>query len=427
MNQPTFNRNPTGFEPDKPFEHTLLIVDDEDHILLALELLLRRAGYHVVTAHNANDALDVMRQQPISLVISDERLPDMLGRELLREIQKNWPDTIRVTLTGYANVDSVLAAINEGHVFQFLVKPWDDEELKAVVRDGLRLLDLLRENRRLYQITQRQSHELRKVNESLEQRVEKRTVEVEAKNQELEETFVQVVRTLSAIREQRGLDAAGHAEHVADDARELAVRLDVSKQMQNDIEIAAALHDIGMIGLPDELLERGYFRMTREEHAQYRKHAVVAQALLAGMPRMEAVVQIIRHQGEWWNGRSYPDKLLGEDIPIGSRIIACVDVYWERQQEWGALDGGRGQRFDPNVVDAYETLLSAREADLRAAPPSTVWPNELVKGMIVRQDVYTGRGLLLVTGGHVVDEATLIKIRRFNRVDPLRDKIYVRA
>ena len=167
--------------------------------------------------------------------------------------------------------------------------------------------------------------------------------------------------------------------------------------------------------------------MTREAHALYRKHAVVAEAMLAGMLRMETVAQIIRHQGEWWNGRGYPDKLLGEDIPIGSRIIACVDVYWERQQDWDVLDDGRGRRFDPSVVQAYESLLSEREAHLRAAPPSTVWPNELVEGMIVREDVYTGRGLLLVTGGHVVDEATLTKIRRFNRVDPIRNKIYVRT
>ena len=153
-----------------PHERRVMLVDDEENILASLCRLVRREPYEVVTANCGAEALQLMEEQPAQLVITDQRMPGMTGIELLREIRHHWPDTLRMILSGYSEVNTLIAAINEGEIYKFVTKPWNDEELKLHVRRALEQYELEAENRRLTQEIYKQNEKLRELNELLDQR-----------------------------------------------------------------------------------------------------------------------------------------------------------------------------------------------------------------------------------------------------------------
>jgi DNA-binding response OmpR family regulator len=148
----------------------LLVVDDEESILSALTRVLRREGYELSTANSAADALLLMEKHPANLVISDHRMPGMTGIEFLREVRHRWPESIRIILSGYSEVDTIISAINEGAIYKFLTKPWNDEELRLNLRRALEQLELEEENRRLIQGIEDQNRQLQELNNLLDQR-----------------------------------------------------------------------------------------------------------------------------------------------------------------------------------------------------------------------------------------------------------------
>lgn len=417
---------PGRTEPLKPAEHTLLFVDDEPTTLDLLSYLFTHEGYIVLTAHSAEAALKVMSANTVSLVIADQRLPGMSGVELLKVVRQNWPDAFRIILTASGDMQTAIDSINQGHVFRYMSKPWDNQELRAAVRDGVQRYELLLRNRQLGMRIVRQTSQLRTLNESLELKVAERTAEIDAKRHELENTLVEVVKTLSGILEMRGVGPKGHALHVSQGCESVIEKMHLPDEERRNVSMAALLHDLGKVALPDELVRKESYAFNRNEAALFREHPMLGQSILSGIRCLEDVGRIIRHQSEWYNGSGYPDGLAGESIPIGSRILAVVAFYEERHDLPG-LEQVKGRRFDPRVVDAFVTCLNEQAADARRAVLRPIMPHELMEGMVLVNDVYTGRGLLLVTGGKAVDKPTLEKIRNFNRVDPILNKIYVRG
>ncbi|MGD8452563.1 MAG: response regulator [Phycisphaerae bacterium] len=147
-------------------------MDDEENVLSSLRRLLRREPYEIVTADSAEEGLRNLAAQPAQLVISDERMPDMTGTVFLREVRRRWPNTIRIILSGYSAVDTILAAINEGAVYKFLTKPWNDEELKLNIRRALEQYALEAENRRMACEIAEQNALLSELNAELAQRAD---------------------------------------------------------------------------------------------------------------------------------------------------------------------------------------------------------------------------------------------------------------
>ncbi|TAN42298.1 MAG: response regulator [Nitrospirae bacterium] len=140
---------------------TLLFVDDEENVLNALRRIFIEENYEILTARSGDEALKIMEARPTQLVISDHRMPGMTGAELLREIKDKWPQTIRIMLTGYADVQSIMGAVNEGAVYKFITKPWNDEDLRITVSLALQQYVLLKENRKLREISKEQALKLK--------------------------------------------------------------------------------------------------------------------------------------------------------------------------------------------------------------------------------------------------------------------------
>ena len=175
---------------DSTPKHTILCVDDEKQILSALKRLLRKEHFDLLTATSGEEGLNIMASRDIHLVISDHRMPQMSGISFLAKVREIYPETIRILLTGYTEVDSIKASINEGHVYKFLLKPWNDDDLKQEIKKALERYDLLQSNHALHLMVAAKNKELEQINKDLETIIKQRTRELELKNQALELTRV---------------------------------------------------------------------------------------------------------------------------------------------------------------------------------------------------------------------------------------------
>jgi len=164
----------------------ILIVDDEVNILNALRRLLRREGYELHLANSGEEGLEILNKIQVDLIISDQRMPGMSGVEFLEKAKDICPLAIRIILSGYTDLKSITEAINRGYIYKFILKPWEDEELKAAIRESLTVAHLQQENKRLTDELNKQNEELKWLNENLENKVKQRTRDLELRNQALE-------------------------------------------------------------------------------------------------------------------------------------------------------------------------------------------------------------------------------------------------
>lgn len=148
-------------------QRTLLLVDDEEHIIAALRRVLRRAGYNIVSTTDPRKAFELLAQHRVGVIVSDQRMPHMSGTEFLREVKNLYPDTMRIMLSGYTDLKSVTDAINEGAICRFLTKPWEDENLTKAIREAFEQRELVEDNRRLYRENDETNARLREANEML--------------------------------------------------------------------------------------------------------------------------------------------------------------------------------------------------------------------------------------------------------------------
>jgi len=158
---------------------TVLCVDDEQNILSSLRRLLRPEGYKLLFANNGIEGLEVMKSEPVDLIISDMRMPEMDGAKFLTEVSQHWPDTIRILLTGYSDMTSTIDAINKGNIYKYISKPWEDNDIKLSIRRALEQKNLEAERKRLEDLTRKQNKELVDLNSNLELKVKQRTGEIE--------------------------------------------------------------------------------------------------------------------------------------------------------------------------------------------------------------------------------------------------------
>ena len=442
MNEPDMPASPAV--PATPLPPVLLFVDDEANILNALRRLFRPLGYKILTAGSGAEALALLEHEPVDLVISDMRMPQMDGAQLLEQVRTQWPDTVRILLTGHADVASTIAAINRGEIYRYISKPWEDNDIVLLVRHALERKALEQEKRRLEQLTRRQNEELKNLNASLEAKVQERTAELrqtmaslEQAHGELKKSFIISVKIFSSLLELRAGRLAGHSRRVADTARSLAQSMGMNYAEIQDVALAGMLHDIGKIGLPDRLLEKPFAALSNEERAQVMKHPVIGQAALMSLDRLQGAAELVCAHHEHFDGQGYPNSLSGHAIPLGARILAVANDYDALQN--GTLFNQRltsakahefivkesGKRYDPAVVDAFGKLLSG--AKQRAELAREVKILDLESGMVLARDLFGPNGMLLLSRDYVLDDAMIKKLRKFEYVDGHELTLSIRA
>ncbi|TGG93233.1 response regulator [Natronospirillum operosum] len=179
---------------DSNVKAAVLLVDDEAAILSALQRVFRKSGYQIHTAESGEQALDVLTREAVDVVLTDMRMPGMDGSELLQRVRRNWPNVSRVLMTGHADLNQTIRAINEAGIHHYIGKPWDDDELLSVMAEALDRALVYREHQRLLQVTQTQNARLTDLTNALEAKVKARTAELQDVNEKLERTNKSLTR-----------------------------------------------------------------------------------------------------------------------------------------------------------------------------------------------------------------------------------------
>jgi putative nucleotidyltransferase with HDIG domain len=333
--------------------YKIMVVDDEPANLRLLERLFRR-DYQVVAASSGAEALRLLEQHDVALLITDQRMPGMTGIELLGHAARLRPHMVRIILTGYTDIEALVEAINCGQVYRYLTKPWNNEDLRLTAARALEHYE-----------ANRGQHELTRVNERL--------------NARLGQMARAFVRTVADALEAKDEYIHGHSRRVGGYAAAIGRRMGLDGQALEQLSLAALLHDIGKIGTPDYvLLKPG--PLTDEERVTVRFHSERGARMLSGVPDMEEVAETVRHHHESYDGTGYPEGLAGEMIPLASRIIHVADAYdamtsprpfreaIDHEAALKRLDLQAGAQFDPAVVQTFFELEALGQIRRRLAP-----------------------------------------------------------
>ncbi|HEY7065177.1 MAG TPA: HD domain-containing phosphohydrolase [Chloroflexota bacterium] len=372
----------------------VLCVDDEPNVLEGLRRTLR-GQYRVTTAVGGAAGLEAIQHDgPFAVVVSDLRMPEMDGVAFLSRVRQLSPDTVRVLLTGQADLDAAIAAVNEGHIFRFLSKPCPQPTL-------LQALDAATEQYRL----------------------------VTAERVLLEQTLYGSIKALTDILALAVPSAFGRAVRAKAHLSELAERAGIKGQWV--VEVAAMLSQIGCVTIPLEAAGRIYggHWLSAEEQAMAERLPLVAEGLIAGIPRLENVREILAYHRKRFDGSGEPhDSLCGDAIPWGARALAIVLDFDELQARGFstglALDTLRGRPgwYDPEILAAFAEMPSIRESDVDVFELPL---KALEVGMMFAEDVKTTTGVLFIARGQEVSPTLLERIHNLPRIIEVVEPVHV--
>ncbi|HSZ82259.1 MAG TPA: HD domain-containing phosphohydrolase [Polyangia bacterium] len=334
----------------------VLYVDDEPALCRAFARLFQGKSVQVSTVGSPEEALTLLGREPFDVIVSDLRMPGMSGLELLATARRRAPETRRLLVSGYADFEAALDAINEVGIDRLLTKPWQNEEVCAAVEGAAAFARLQRDNVRVNDELRRRTEELERVNEHLDALVEERTSNL--------------LDGLVSALDLRDSETQWHSRRVGRYARRLARELGIAGRELDDIERGATLHDIGKIGVRDAvLLKPG--PLDENEWAEMRRHPALGAEILKGIGFLERARLIPLHHQERFDGKGYPQGLRGEEICVGARVFAVVDTYdaitsdrpYRKCRTYEVarqeIEKFAGTQFDPAVVAQWLRIPQA--------------------------------------------------------------------
>jgi len=416
----------------EPTLHRILVVDDEEIVLVALRETLRREGYQVVTALNAIQALELLKQGAFSVILTDQQMPQLTGLEFLAQVKQIQPDATRILITAVLSLNTIIDAINKGEIYRFIVKPWLREELLATVRNAVQRYELICRNTVLQATTLAMNEKLAKLNQSLEEqvrRVAEQNLQLERLNQALQDNLAQSVQLCLKTMETFYPTLGSQARRVSGLCKAMAAGLELSPTDRQTLEISSLLYDVGLVGVPRGLIrrwQRDPSLLDEAETVLLQQHPILGQELTSFVHYLEKVGPTIRAHHERFDGAGYPDKLAGEEIPWLGRLLAVAVSYAESNfvgsDAVEAIKLASGAQFDPDAVRAF--LRSLTQA---AVPPREreVLLAELRPGMVLAKGIYTANGLLLAPEGQTLSEPFIDKLRNHNRINPITQSLLV--
>ncbi|HZI95004.1 MAG TPA: HD domain-containing phosphohydrolase [Patescibacteria group bacterium] len=348
--------------PEKGY---IICVDDD---LALLECLwqqitdLQGSSHEVVMAKSAEEALGMIydlhhQGKTVEMVISDLMMPGMTGDRFLEIVNARFPQVIKILLTGYTGLDSALYTINNANLDKYISKPWQVDDLQLTVSSLLRQFHLRRDNLRLLGDLQVRNLELSATLRDLQKA-----------NKQIDVNYVETLQSLATALEAKDAYTAGHSERVARWGMMIARKIGLSDGEVEEIRRVALLHDIGKIGMPERILNKPG-ALTREELELVKSHPVTGAQILQPIRSFHHCIPIVRHHHEWFNGRGYPDRVGGQELPLSVWIAATADAFdamtsnrpYRRMQTmefaFQQLTAGMGTQFNPECVKALVDLL----------------------------------------------------------------------
>jgi response regulator RpfG family c-di-GMP phosphodiesterase len=344
-------------------ELRVLYVDDEPSLCRAFARMFSdEREVEVITTTSSLEAADIIARQELDVIVSDLRMPGLDGIELLSTARRTRPHARRLLVSGFADLDTALSAINEVGVDRLLTKPCDTNELMRAVRAAAEHARLVRDNARMTAELLRHTAELGALNRELDRLVEERTNDL--------------LRGLVSALDLRDSETQWHSRRVGRYARRLAEELGVSSHALDDVERGAMLHDIGKIGVRDAVLHKPG-PLDAGEWEEMKRHPALGHEILSAISFLDGARLIPLHHQERWDGSGYPAGLAGEKICLGARIFAVVDTYdaitsdrpYRQAASYTAarneIERCAGTQLDPQVVRSWLAVPAGEWARIR--------------------------------------------------------------
>jgi response regulator RpfG family c-di-GMP phosphodiesterase len=376
----------------------ILFVDDDPNLLSAVERNLRQR-FHLVTATGGEAGLAKMAEQgPFAVLVADMQMPGMNGVQLLAESQKRFPDTVRLMLTGNADQQTAIEAVNRGQIFQFLTKPCPTDTLALALQGAVKQYRLITAEREL-----------------------------------LEKTLNGGVKLLADTLALIDPLAFGQGETLCSYMRAYVSSLTMENSWE--LEMAAMLSQIGAITVPPAVLEkkRSGQELNKLEQDLVTRIPKIGADLIANIPRLETVARIVLYQQKHYDGAGFPANVVhGDDIPIGARILKVLTDLQELEARKMTRDAAlqlmqqRMGWYDPRVLDAtfacFDIYLPDTSAKSQGQP---VTARELQAGQVVLTDIRNVAGKVIVLARSRITPVLLARINNFAKFSPLQEPIYI--
>lgn len=392
----------------------ILVVDDEIHILKAVKRLFYDDHFTIFTALSGEEALEYLASEDIAVIISDQRMPGMSGAELLHQCRKMVPNTVRIMLTGNGDLSTAKEAINDGEVFRFVTKPWEHGEFLALIRLAVEHYSLLEAKERYEAQIRAQNLELRELNEELEHRVQERTREVVAKQEEvarlydeLQESFGATIKVLTNILELGDPQVVEHSQRTAERVRNFCKQEQWSEELSRDVERAALLHWTGLINAPGEIFSKREEELDAEEQAAWEFHPLLGQQAISQIRELHRAGEMIANYTRRYDDPYFSEEHYEEDLILGSQILgitSCFERFRTRARREGRLHSPEvfheglaylleqsGELFDPGLVMAFQRMV-ALELEQSMSDEQSLRFRDLKPGMVLSRPLETTSG-----------------------------------
>lgn len=324
-------------------KYRILLVDDEEDNLALLYRTLRQ-DFDILKTTSPVEALKLLDENPIDLIISDHKMDEMDGVEFLKRSYDKYPECVRLLVTAYSDSSILINAINYGKIYRYIKKPWDPAELLLIVKASAEYYQLKKDNDRLIY--------------------------------DLKELFSGTINAIIEALDAKDSFTLGRSRRVTFFSLKMAQALNLPVEEIGKLELAGLLHDIGMIGVSEDILNKTE-ALTNEEYESIKKHVNYGVKILDDIKQLKAVVEIIKYHHERYDGTGYPNGLKGEEIPLNARIIAIADTYdsmvsdrsyrtgLSHEEALKRLEEQAGRQFDPTILQCFKTVIHGALQEIR--------------------------------------------------------------
>lgn len=329
---------------------SLLLVDDEINIIHSLKRILDEDKYNVYSTTVPEEALQIINNNELDVILCDQRMPRVCGIEVLLHARKKSPHTVRILMTGYSDINAAVSAINEGKIFHYFSKPWNDNEVIQKIDEAIsyRNEQLEKEEAVKYYLQERDRWLREKDKSEVQLKVNKD----------------RVINSLLKIIKVKDLELFKHSERVAQYALFLADLMELSNEQKEDLKYAALFHDLGKVAIKDEILYKPG-KLEENEFKEIQNHTVIGAEIIKELGFMDKISEIILQHHERMDGKGYPKGLTGEHILMEAKILTVADTYdalvsdriYRRAMDSNTaieiLRMGSNQRYDPSVIEIF--------------------------------------------------------------------------
>lgn len=321
----------------------LLLVDDEEDNLALLYRTLRQ-GFYILKTTSPLEALNILKENQVDLIISDHKMEEMDGVEFLKRSFEISPKSVRLLVTAYSDSQILINAINYGKVFRYIKKPWEPSELLMIVKAATEYQQLKTDNDQLID--------------------------------DLKELFSGTINAIVEALDAKDSFTMGRSRRVTFLAIKMARFFNLKSEELGKLELAGLLHDIGMIGIPEDVLNKTE-NLTQDEFELVKKHVDHGVKILEDIKQLKDVVEIIKYHHERYDGNGYPHRLKGDEIPLNARIIAIADAYdslvskriyregLSHEEALKKIKEQSGSQFDSAIVDAFMSIIDEALVELK--------------------------------------------------------------